>query len=49
VPFKELKDIPDIVVISKALISKRYLPAVERLIRTHNFMCVLDEFAAQEQ
>ena len=45
VPFKELKDkVPDIVVINyEALISKRYLPAVERLIRTHNFMCVLDE------
>lgn len=44
-PFKELKDkVPDIVVINyEALISKRYLPKVERLIRTFNFMCVLDE------
>ncbi len=44
-PFKELKDkLPDIVVINyEALISKRYLLAVQRLIQTHNFMCVLDE------
>ena len=44
-PFKELKDkLPDIVIINyEALISKRYLLAVQRLIQTHNFMCVLDE------
>lgn len=44
-PFKELKDkLPDIVVINyEALISKRYLPQVVRLVSQHPFMCVLDE------
>jgi len=44
-PFKELKDkLPDIVVINyEALISKRHLPQVQRLISQFPFMCVLDE------
>lgn len=45
VPFKELKvEIPDIIVINyEALISKRHLPVLRRLIFQHDFMCVLDE------
>ncbi len=44
-PFKEMSGIvPDIVIINyEALISKRYLPEVLKLIRNHDFMCVLDE------
>lgn len=45
IPFKEIDDkVPDIVVINyEALISKRHLPGITRLIRSHEFMCVLDE------
>jgi len=44
-PFKEMQgNVPDIVIINyEALISKRYLPGVLKLIRNHDFMCVLDE------
>ena len=44
-PFKEMTNsVPDIVVINyEALISKRYLSGVLKLIRQHEFMCVLDE------
>lgn len=44
-PLKELKDkLPDIIVINyEALISKRYLPQVIRLVSRLPFMCVLDE------
>lgn len=44
-PFKELSgELPDIVVINyEALISKKYLPEIIKLIRQHDFMCVLDE------
>ncbi len=45
VPFKDLgESVPDIVVVNyEALISKRNLPKIERLILKHDFMCVLDE------
>lgn len=45
IPFKELKGkLPDIIVINyEALISKKYLPQLMRLISQHPFMCVLDE------
>lgn len=44
-PFKEMNgEVPDIVVINyEALISKRYLSGILKLIRSHDFMCVLDE------
>lgn len=44
-PFKEMNgEVPDIVVINfEALLSKRYLPGILKLIRNHDFMCVLDE------
>lgn len=44
-PFKEMNGaVPDVVVINyEALISKRYLPEILKLIRNHDFMCVLDE------
>ncbi len=41
---KKLREVPDIVVINyEALISKKSLPVVEALIKTHQFMCILDE------
>ncbi|MDD2773708.1 MAG: SNF2-related protein [Elusimicrobiales bacterium] len=44
-PFKEMgAAVPDIVIINyEALISKRHLPAIRRLITALPFMCVLDE------
>mgnify|MGYP001595129440 CR=1 FL=1 len=44
-PFKEMTDaVPDIVVINyESLISKKYLSGILKLIRQHEFMCVLDE------
>ena len=44
-PFKEMKAaVPDIVVINyESLISKKYLPGILKLIRSHDFICVLDE------
>ncbi len=43
--FKEMSsNVPDIVVINyEALISKRYITGILKLIRKHDFMCVLDE------
>jgi len=47
VSFKEIKgDLPDIIVINyEALISHRNLPEIHTLIRSYNFMCVIDESA----
>lgn len=44
-PFKEMQDnMPDIVVINyEALISKRHLSGILKMIRGYDFMCVLDE------
>lgn len=44
-PFKEMNgEVPDIVIINyESLLSKRYLPGILKLIRSHDFMCVLDE------
>lgn len=44
-PFKEIKDsLPDIVIINyEGLISKRYLPQIQKMVMQHDFMCVLDE------
>jgi len=45
VPFKDMTgNVPDIVIVNyEALISTRNLPAIERVIKQHDFMCVLDE------
>ena len=44
-PFKQLsRNVPDIVIVNyEALISKRNLPQIKELIRSYDFMCVLDE------
>lgn len=43
--FKEIKnDLPDIIIINyEALISHRNLPEIHRLVRSYDFMCVIDE------
>jgi len=44
-PLKQIKgDLPDIVIVNyEALISRKYLPTIHRLVMDYQFMCVLDE------